>query len=101
MILHSTYLIKIYCKGLYADIHQHLSTHSIDVLATHAITLYGIKAYFWLYQLPSTALGDLCGKTGASWGFHDAWIIGVSGNHVLAVWVGNFDGETQSSLCLH
>lgn len=32
-------------------------------------------------------------KTGTSWGFHDAWTIGVSGNHVLAVWVGNFDGK--------
>jgi penicillin-binding protein 1C len=30
-------------------------------------------------------------KTGTSWGFHDAWAIGVSGNDVLAVWVGNFD----------
>ena len=30
-------------------------------------------------------------KTGTSWGFHDAWTIGVSGNDVLAVWVGNFD----------
>lgn len=32
-------------------------------------------------------------KTGTSWGFHDAWTIGVSGNNVLAVWVGNFDGK--------
>jgi penicillin-binding protein 1C len=32
-------------------------------------------------------------KTGTSWGFHDAWTIGISGNHVLAVWVGNFDGK--------
>ena len=32
-------------------------------------------------------------KTGTSWGFHDAWAIGVAGNDVLAVWVGNFDGK--------
>jgi penicillin-binding protein 1C len=32
-------------------------------------------------------------KTGTSWGFHDAWAIGVVGNDVLAVWVGNFDGK--------
>ena len=32
-------------------------------------------------------------KTGTSWGFHDAWTIGVAGNDVLAVWVGNFDGK--------
>jgi penicillin-binding protein 1C len=32
-------------------------------------------------------------KTGTSWGFHDAWTIGVAGNDILAVWVGNFDGK--------
>ena len=32
-------------------------------------------------------------KTGTSWGFHDAWTIGVSGHDILAVWVGNFDGK--------
>jgi penicillin-binding protein 1C len=34
-------------------------------------------------------------KTGTSWGFHDAWTIGVSGNLVLAVWIGNFDGKSN------
>lgn len=34
-------------------------------------------------------------KTGTSWGFHDAWTIGVSGNDVLAVWIGNFDGKAN------
>jgi penicillin-binding protein 1C len=36
-------------------------------------------------------------KTGTSWGFHDAWTIGISGNNVLAVWVGNFDGKSNSA----
>ena len=31
-------------------------------------------------------------KTGTSFGFRDAWSIGVAGPYVLAVWVGNFDG---------
>ncbi len=34
-------------------------------------------------------------KTGTSWGYHDAWTIGVSGHDVLAVWVGNFDGKAN------
>ena len=34
-------------------------------------------------------------KTGTSWGFHDAWTIGVAGKDVLAVWVGNFDGKSN------
>lgn len=31
-------------------------------------------------------------KTGTSWGYRDAWSIGVFGRYVLLVWVGNFDG---------
>ncbi len=32
-------------------------------------------------------------KTGTSWGFRDAWSVGIFGPYVLAVWVGNFDGS--------
>lgn len=32
-------------------------------------------------------------KTGTSYGFRDAWAVGIEGPYVLAVWVGNFDGE--------
>jgi penicillin-binding protein 1C len=32
-------------------------------------------------------------KTGTSYGFRDAWSIAVFGPYVLAVWVGNFNGE--------
>ncbi|WP_249383933.1 penicillin-binding protein 1C, partial [Chitinivorax sp. B] len=32
-------------------------------------------------------------KTGTSWGFRDAWTVGVAGPYVLAVWLGNFNGE--------
>jgi penicillin-binding protein 1C len=31
-------------------------------------------------------------KTGTSWGFRDAWAVGLVGPYVLAVWIGNFDG---------
>ena len=31
-------------------------------------------------------------KTGTSFGFRDAWAVGVVGRYVLGVWVGNFDG---------
>ena len=37
-------------------------------------------------------------KTGTSFGFRDAWSIGVVGNHVLAVWTGNFDGSANPAL---
>jgi len=31
-------------------------------------------------------------KTGTSYGYKDAWSIGIVGPYVIAVWVGNFDG---------
>ena len=34
-------------------------------------------------------------KTGTSFGFRDAWSIGVAGPYVLAVWVGNFDATSN------
>jgi penicillin-binding protein 1C len=37
-------------------------------------------------------------KTGTSFGFRDAWAIGVSGNYVVGVWVGNADGEGRPGL---
>ena len=36
---------------------------------------------------------DVAWKTGTSWAFRDAWAVGVSGDYVVAVWVGNFDGS--------
>lgn len=32
-------------------------------------------------------------KTGTSWGFRDAWSIGIFGPYVLVVWEGNFDSK--------
>jgi penicillin-binding protein 1C len=37
-------------------------------------------------------------KTGTSWGFRDAWSVGIFGPYVLAVWVGNFDGSGNPAL---
>ena len=37
-------------------------------------------------------------KTGTSWGFRDAWTVGLVGEYVLAVWLGNFDGHPDPAL---
>ncbi|MFI5204105.1 MAG: penicillin-binding protein 1C [Flavobacteriales bacterium] len=37
-------------------------------------------------------------KTGTSFGFRDAWAIGVTGRYVIGVWVGNADGEGRPGL---
>lgn len=46
-------------------------------------------------QLPGTQIKEpaIAWKTGTSFAFRDAWSVGVSGQYVLAVWIGNFDGE--------
>src|SRR5690606_35548339 len=40
---------------------------------------------------------EIAWKTGTSWAFRDAWSVGISGSYVLAVWVGNFNGEGNGS----
>jgi penicillin-binding protein 1C len=37
-------------------------------------------------------------KTGTSWGFRDAWSVGIFGQYVMVVWVGNFDGSSHPGL---
>ncbi|GAB4335142.1 MAG: penicillin-binding protein 1C [Flammeovirgaceae bacterium] len=37
-------------------------------------------------------------KTGTSFGFRDAWAIGVTPTYVIGVWVGNADGEGRPNL---
>ncbi len=37
-------------------------------------------------------------KTGTSFGFRDAWSIGMNGKYLVAVWCGNADGEGRPEL---
>ncbi len=37
-------------------------------------------------------------KTGTSYGFRDAWAIGITPQYTVAVWVGNADGEGRPEL---
>jgi penicillin-binding protein 1C len=37
-------------------------------------------------------------KTGTSYGHKDAWAVGVNPEYTIAVWVGNFDGESNKNL---
>ena len=36
-------------------------------------------------------------KTGTSYGFRDAWAMGIVGPYVLGVWIGNFDGTPNAN----
>ncbi len=37
-------------------------------------------------------------KTGTSFAFKDAWAVGIFGDYVLGVWVGNFDGKSNNNM---
>ncbi|MEP3390637.1 MAG: penicillin-binding protein 1C [Reichenbachiella sp.] len=37
-------------------------------------------------------------KTGTSFGFRDAWAIGLNGQYAVGIWVGNADGEGRPGL---
>jgi penicillin-binding protein 1C len=37
-------------------------------------------------------------KTGTSHGFRDAWAVGINAKYVVAVWVGNADGEGRPNM---
>ncbi len=41
---------------------------------------------------------NIAWKTGTSFGFKDAWAIGVNAEYVVGVWVGNADGEGRPGL---
>lgn len=41
---------------------------------------------------------DVAWKTGTSFGFRDAWAVGSTPDYVVAVWVGNADGEGRKGL---
>lgn len=36
-------------------------------------------------------------KTGTSYGYKDAWSVGIAGHYVIAVWIGNFDGTPNNA----
>ena len=49
------------------------------------------------WQMLSSS-GPIAWKTGTSFGFRDAWAIGVNPEYVIGVWVGNANGEGRPGL---
>ncbi len=59
----------------------------LDMLASNPPPYQGYRSDWVRDQM------NISWKTGTSFGFRDAWSVGVAGPYVLAVWIGNFDGE--------
>ncbi len=45
-----------------------------------------------------TSQQNIAWKTGTSFGYRDAWSVGINGKYVVAVWVGNASGEGRAGL---
>lgn len=45
-----------------------------------------------------TSSQKIAWKTGTSFGFRDAWAIGITPDYVVSVWIGNADGEGRPGL---
>ncbi len=54
----------------------------------------GIEGYWEQF----TSSSRIAWKTGTSYGFRDAWAVGVTPRYVVAVWVGNADGEGRPGI---
>jgi penicillin-binding protein 1C len=50
---------------------------------------------FSVSQVPG--VGAVPWKTGTSYGYRDAWALGIAGPYVLGVWIGNFDGTPNAN----
>ncbi len=64
---------------------------TLDMLRQHAKPQAGL-----LSELTDSA--PVAWKTGTSYAFRDAWSVALSGDYVLAVWLGNFDGSSNPNL---
>ena len=97
--------------GLYADIARQGEHHPIHLFADHPECEGGVRlfsreaAYLTLRALTDVVRPEgndlwrsgreripIPWKTGTSYGHRDAWSVGIAGNYVVAVWIGNFDG---------
>ena len=66
---------------------------------------FAFEAMLELYRPDEDAAWKMYGnsrkiawKTGTSFGYRDGWAIGLTPDHVVAVWVGNADGEGRPGL---
>ena len=101
-----TELVQLYAmlanQGQWQPLHYHLDRE--EAMAKKSL-LNPASAYITLDMLshnprPDTkrpAYPEVAWKTGTSWGFKDAWAIGIFGKYVLAVWVGNFDNQANNA----
>lgn len=78
-----------------------VTTKEIDQSYVRASSIYLTLEALLKVKRPKSEAGweafasskKIAWKTGTSFGFRDAWAVGVSTDYVVGVWVGNADGE--------
>lgn len=98
-------LAKLYALLANRGVLQPLRMQKKDPRQTTPVRLLSEEASFMTLDMlrqhrrPGDTLAQAPGslpvywKTGTSWGFRDAWSVGVFGPYVLVVWEGNFDSK--------
>ena len=101
-----------YCKEDYHNLSYLLEdAKQVDILRNEASHLHGAAIWHTFDAMRKLERPDTEGnwesfkssqkiawKTGTSFGFRDAWSIGVTKDYVVGVWVGNADGEGRPGL---
>lgn len=73
--------------------HQLISPEAAYLTLNMLKNTLAINSNSQLEKLYNAEPYDVFWKTGTSFAFRDAWAIGIFGQYVLAVWVGNFNGQ--------
>lgn len=104
-------------QGQYAAADWRLPSYLLDeaapkaALQAHPVSIGGGAAWATLAAMEKVERPDAEGnweafasngrmawKTGTSFGFRDAWSVGVDPKYTIGVWVGNADGEGRAGL---
>lgn len=96
-------------NDFHAPVYKNIST--VEKAATKNIPLDATSIWFTFQAMKEvmrpgeeglwqqfTSSQTIAWKTGTSFGFRDGWAIGVTPKNVVAVWVGNTDGEGRPGL---
>ena len=73
-----------------------LSAGSIYLTFESLLKVNRPNELFQWYLMDSSS--PIAWKTGTSYGFRDAWAVGVTPEYLVAVWAGNADGEGRTGL---
>ena len=99
----------------YAKMGRKLASYAnenYDVVVDDGITPYSVEAIAETFHVmlgltrPMSQIGwggftssrQVAWKTGTSYGFKDAWAVGLTDRYAVGVWVGNSDGEGRPGL---